>query len=52
MEGILLILLILVLIACGRKFSGAAGRRGSMIIKDVPKTKKPDIEPAPQPKVK
>lgn len=48
MEGILIVLLVLVLIACGRKFCYAPGRRGSIIIKPDTKSEKPEITPAPQ----
>jgi len=48
MEGILLILLILVLIAAGR-ITGAGSRRGGIIVKPRTNIKRPKVAPAPQP---
>jgi hypothetical protein len=45
MEGILLILLILAFVACGR----TAGRHGGVIVKDNPASKRPKVGAAPQP---
>jgi hypothetical protein len=45
MEGILLVLFVLIVICVGRTKS----RSGGVIVKDMPKTPKPKIYPAPQP---
>jgi hypothetical protein len=51
MEGILLILLILVLIAVGR-VTGAGSRRGGIIVKPKNNSERPKVGPAPQPFVR
>lgn len=48
MDGIVLILLILVLIAVGR-VTGAGGRRGGIIVKPKIDSKRPKVGAAPQP---
>jgi hypothetical protein len=48
MEGILIVLAILALIALGRT-TGVGSRRGGYIVKDNPASKKPKIGAAPQP---
>jgi hypothetical protein len=50
MEGILIVLIALAIICfAGRKVNNSGGGTN---IKDAPKTKKPKIQPAPQPKIK
>jgi hypothetical protein len=49
MEGILIVLIALAIICFAGKSSHSGG---GCNIKDAPKTKKPDIQPAPQPKIK